>query len=207
MASSDTFPVDPDYGSVLSHEPNVLVGRVESARTYLRQKAAPRRVFGLVWQRHPMSDFNLIDDFYHKMLADFFTYHWKESALGAFTGRKFSVEFASQPVYQFAGFEQIDIRCEVIEKVGAAMALYPTFAGDYPFGNKLTAAATDLGAEGKLWIYAGYGYRVNGSGPYPDIFLDEVSQGGGATTGTSVPLGLHRLRVKGGTPTSLDYLI
>ena len=51
MAASDLFPIDPDYTVTRTKEANVLRGRVESAREYLRQKAAPRRVFGLVFNR------------------------------------------------------------------------------------------------------------------------------------------------------------
>jgi len=43
MGASDLFPVDPDYTVTRTKESNVLRGRVESAREFLRQKAAARR--------------------------------------------------------------------------------------------------------------------------------------------------------------------
>jgi hypothetical protein len=204
VAAADTLPVDPDYGMALTRETNVLAGRVESARTFLRQKAASPRIWRLVWLRRPKTDWDLLQDFRHKMLTDFFTFFDKESAVGAFTGRKYSVEFVSEPVYQFAGFEQIDMNCDVREKIGAAMATYPSFSGDYPFGNIPVASAVDLGGNGKLFSYPGYGYRVNGT--FTTIYLDELVTGG-ENPKTDVVLGLHRVRVVGGSPTSLDYLI
>ena len=205
MSATDTFPVDPDYAVTRAKETNVLRGRVESAREFLRQKAAPRRVFALVWNRRPKTDWDLIQNFRQKMATDFFTFHDKESAVGAFAGRKYSVYFHTEPVYQFDGFEAISIRCEVIEAVGVAMATYPSYTGaNYPFVNIPVAAALDLGADGKVFTYPGYGYRVNGT--FTTIYLDELVTGG-ENPKEDVVLGLHRVRVKGGTPTSLDYLI
>ncbi len=42
MATTDTFPIDPDYTVTRTKEATVLRGRVESAREFFRQKAAPR---------------------------------------------------------------------------------------------------------------------------------------------------------------------
>jgi len=53
-------------------------------------------------------------------------------------------------------------------------------------------------------VFGGYGYRVNGS--YTQIYLDEQLTGGESPK-EDVVLGLHRVRVVGGAPTSLDYLI
>jgi len=208
MATSDTFPVDPGYGSLLTRESNVLRGRVESAREYLRQKAAPRRIWAVVWPEHPVADWQAMENFRHKMLGDFFTFHDKDTIVTGFTGRKYSVIFHGEPTYERAGYETINMRCEIIEQIGAAMATYPTLTGGfYPSINLLTAAAEDLGASGKQWIYPGYGFRVNGT--FTTVYLDEVDVTGSLASGmlTAVALGLHRLRVVGGAPTSLDYLI
>ena len=195
MAASDTFPVDPDYTVTRTKEANVLRGRVESAREFLRQKAAARRVFVLVFQRRPKSEWDTIEQFRLRMLTDFFTFHDKTAS------RKYSVAFDGEPVYEETGNEEHTIRAQMIEAVGAAMQTYPSFATE-PFVNIPVSQAQDLGVNGKLFIYAGYGFRVNGS--FTSVFLDEASA---TSPKTDVPLGLHRVRVVGGSPTSLDYLI
>ena len=198
MAVSDNFPVDPDYTVTRTKEASVLRGRVESAREFLRQKAAPRRVFALVFQRRSKAEWDAIEQFRLRMLADHFTFHDKTA------GRKYSVLFDGEPVYEETGNEEHIIRVQLIDAVGAAMQEYPNFGGGFPFVNIPVAQALDLGASGKVFSYAGYGYRVNGS--FTQIYLEELLTGGESPK-TDVVLGLHRVRVVGGVPTSLDYLI
>lgn len=198
MSANDTFPVDADYAVTRTKESNVLRGRVESAREYFRQKAAPRRIFDLVFSRRSKADWDLIEQFRLQMMTDFFTFTDKTA------NRSYSVLFNSEPVYEEAGHEQINIRLQLIEAVGADMATCPSFASGNPFATVNVNQATDLGANGKQFLYAGYGYRVNGS--FTQIYLDEVLTGG-ENPKTDVALGLHRVRVVGGEPASLDYLI
>ena len=198
MAVNDTFPVDADYTVTRTKESNVLRGRLESAREFFRQKAAPRRIFVLVFNRRAKSDWDAIETFRLRMLTDFFTLHDKTA------NRKYSVYFDGEPVYEESGNEEHTIRVQLIEAVGAAMLQYPAFATE-PFVNLSVAQALDLGTNGKQFLYAGYGFRVNGS--FTSIFLDEADVTGGGATKTDVALGLHRVRVVGGSPTSLDYLL
>ncbi|HWP85953.1 MAG TPA: hypothetical protein VNN17_12225 [Terriglobia bacterium] len=198
MAASDTFPVDPDYTVTRTKESNVLRGRLESAREFFRQKAAPRRVFLLLFHRRPKADWEAIETFRLAMLTDYFTFHDKTA------GRKYSVYFDGEPLYEETGHEEHTIRAQLIEAVGAAMQEYPSFSGAYPSVHLPVSQALDLGASGKVFTYAGYGYRVNGS--YAQIYLDELLTGGESPK-TDVVLGLHRVRVVGGAPASLDYLI
>ncbi len=198
MSTTDTFPIDPDYSVTRTRESNVLRGRVESAREYFRQKAPSRRVFDLVFSRRSIADWNSIENFRLKMMTDFFTFTDKTS------NRGYSVYFQSEPVYEEAGNEQVNIRLQLIEAAGAEMADYPSFAAGNPFATLDVSQAADLGTNGRLFIYAGYGYRVNGS--YDAIYLDET-QTDGESLNTEVPLALHPLRVVGGTPNTLDYLI
>ena len=198
MAASDAFPVDPDYTVTRTKEANVLRGRVESAREYFRQKAAPRRVFGLLFNRRAKSDWDAMENFRLKMLTDFFTFHDKTA------GRKYSVTFDAEPVYEETGNEEHTIRVQLIEAVGAAMQAYPDFSGGFPAASLAVASALDLGGAGKVFVYGGYGYRVNGS--FTSVFLDETDTAG-TNPNTSVTLGLHRVRVVGGSPTSLEYLL
>ncbi len=198
MGASDNFPVDPDYTLTRTKEANVLRGRVESAREFFRQKAPPRRVFVLVFQRRAKADWDAIENFRLKMLADFFTFDDKTA------NRKFSVYFDGEPVYEEIGHEQHNLRVQLIEAVGAAMQTYPTFAAANPSVNLPLGAAQNLDANGYQWTYGGYGYRVNGT--FTSIYLDEILTGGDNPK-TDVVLGLHRVRIVGGAPTSLDYLI
>ena len=198
MATSDTFPVDPDYTVSRTKESNVLRGRVESAREFFRQKAAPRRVFILVFNRRAKTDWDSIEQFRLRMLTDFFTFQDKTA------NRQYSVYFDGEPVYEEAGYEEHTIRVQLIEAVGALMNQYPSFAAGNPFATIPASQALDLGADGKVFLYGGYGYKVNGS--YSQIYLDELLTGGESPK-EDVALGLHRVRVVGGSPTSLDYLI
>jgi hypothetical protein len=198
MAASDTFPVDPDYAVTRTKESNVLRGRVESAREFFRRKAAPRRVFLLLFQRRAKADWDAIEQFRLKMAADFFTFHDKTA------DRKYSVYFDQEPVYEEVGHEEHTIRVQLIEAVGVAMQLYPSFAAGNPFATIPVSQALDLGGDGKQFVYAGYGYRVNGS--FSQLYLDDLLTGGESPK-SDVVLGLHRVRVVGGAPTSLDYLI
>ncbi|MCH8267235.1 MAG: hypothetical protein O7A06_17380 [Acidobacteria bacterium] len=202
MAATDIFPVDPDYTVTRTKEANVLRGRVESAREFLRQKAAPRRVFVLVFHSRAKADWDAIENFRLRMLTDFFTFDDKSA--GGSPNRQYSVYFDTEPVYEEVGNETHNIRVQLIEAAGVAMNTYPSFAAGNPSVNIPVAQATDLGADGKQFLYPGYGYRVNGT--FTQIYLDEILTGG-ENPKTDVVLGLHRVRVVGGTPTSLDYLI
>jgi hypothetical protein len=198
MAATDTFPVDPDYAVTRTKESNVLRGRVESAREFFRRKAAPRRVFVLLFQRRAKADWDSIEQFRLRLMTDFFTFHDKTA------DRKYSVYFDQEPAYEEVGNEEHTIRVQLIEAVGVAMLLYPSFAAGNPFATIPVSQALDLGVDGKQFVYAGYGYRVNGS--FSQIYLEDLLTGGESPK-TDVVLGLHRVRVVGGAPTSLDYLI
>ena len=198
MSVSDIFPVDPDYTVTRAKESNVLRGRVESAREFFRQKAAPRRVFVLVFQRRAKADWDSIEQFRLRMMTDFFTFHDKTA------DRKYSVYFDQEPVYEEVGNEEHTIRAQLIEAVGVALQQYPSFAAGNPFATIPVSQALDLGANGKQFVCAGYGYRVNGS--FTQIYLDEQLTGGDNPK-TDVVLALHRIRVVGGAPVSLDWLI
>jgi len=198
MSVSDTFPVDPDYAVTRTKESNVLRGRVESAREFFRRKAAPRRVFLLLFQRRAKADWDAIEQFRLRLMTDFFTFHDKTA------DRKYSVYFDQEPVYEEVGNEEHTIRVQLIDAVGAAMLQYPSFAAGNPFATIPVSQALDLGANGKQFVCAGYGYRVNGT--FTQIYLDDLLTGG-ENPKTDVVLGLHRVRVVGGAPTSLDYLI
>lgn len=198
MAASDLFPVDPDYTVTRSLQSNLLRGRLESGREFRRQKAAPQRVFTLLFHRRAKADWDAIEQFRQRMLADFFTFHDKTA------NRQFSVYFDGDPIYEEAGYEEHTIRLQLLEAVGMAMSTYPSFAAGHPYATISVAQTTDLGAAGKQFLYTGYGYRVNGS--YSQIYLDDLLTGG-ENPKTDVVLGLHRVRIVGGAPVSLDYLL
>lgn len=203
MSQYDTFPVDADYSVTRSKESNVLSAKLDSGRLYLRQKGPPRRIIDLVFNRRSRVDWASIENFRLAHMSDFFTWLDKSAEPGP---RSYSVYFNTEPTYEEVGNEQVNIKCQLIEAAGQPMLTYPDF-GSTPPGtshNLPLSSAQNLGANGYQWLYAGYGYRVNGT--FASIFLDEAD----ATafpTNIAVPLGLHRVRVVGGAPTSLDYMI
>ena len=200
MSATDTFPIDADYAVTRSKESNVLRAKLDSAREFFRQKAPPRRIFTLVFHRRSSADWHTIEQFRLRMMTDFFT--WVDRS----EDRSYSVYFDTEPIYEEVGNEQVNMRLQLIEAAGVGMATYPSFAAGNPFITISVAQATDLGADGKQFLYAGYGYRINGAGPFAQIYLDETLTGGENPKTDSV-LGLHRVRVVGGAPSSLDHLI
>ena len=191
MGVADTFPVDADYTVTRTKESNVLRARLDSALEYFRQKGPPRRIFMLVFNRRSSADWHSIENFRLSMMTDFFTWIDKTA------NRSYTVFFDTEPTYEEAGNEMVNIKLQLIEAAGAAMATYPTFAAGNPYISIPVASAVDLGVNGWQFLYAG---------GYTSIYLDEVVTGAG-TTNEAVPLGLHRVRVVGGAPTSLDHLI
>lgn len=197
MGASDLFPVDPDYTVTRSLRTNVLRTKLESGREILRQKAAPQRHFTLVFSRRPKSEWMAIEQFFLRMLTDYFTFQDKTA------NRNYSVHFDGDPVYEETGFEEHTIRLQLIEAVGAGMSGYPSFSSGLPYQTLAASQAVNLGIDGLQFTYSGFGYRVNGS--FAQIYLDD-QLAGGENPKTDVVLGLHRVRVVGGSPTSLDYL-
>jgi hypothetical protein len=198
MSASDFFPVDPDYAVTRTLQPNLLRTRLESGREMFRQKGAPQRVFTLIFNRRAKAEWIAIEQFRLRMMTEYFTFQDKTA------NRNYSVHFDSEPIFEESGFEEHTIRLQLIEAVGAGVSGYPSFAAGDPYQTIPTAQATDLGPEGLQFTYSGYGYRVNGG--FSQIFLDDLLTGGESPK-TDVVLGLHRVRVVGGPPTSLDYLV
>jgi len=198
MGASDLFPVDPDYAITRTLQSNLLRTRLESGREVFRQKAAPQRVFTLIFNRRPKSDWITIEQFRLQMLTDYFTFQDKTA------NRNYAVHFDNEPVFEETGFEEHTIRLQLIEAVGAGVSGYPSFAAGDTYQTILAAQATDLGPDGLQFTYSGYGYRVNGG--FSQIFLDDLLTGG-ENPKIDVVLGLHRVRVVGGPPSSLDYLL
>lgn len=198
MGASDIFPVDPDYTVTRSLRPSLLRLRLESGREILRQKAAPQRLFTLVFNRRPKSDWVAIEEFRLRMMTESFSF------LDKTANRAYAVHFDEEPIYEETGFEEHTIRLQLVEAVGAGVSTYPSFAAGHPYQTIPASQATDLGVDGLLFTYSGYGYRLNG--PYSQIYLDDILTGG-ENPKTDVVLGTHHIRVVGGPPTSLDYLL
>ena len=198
MSVSDVFPVSPDYTVTRTIQPNLLRARLESGRELLRQKSALQRVFTLIFNRRAKVDWEVIEQFRLQMLTDFFTFHDET------VNRNFSVHFDSEPVFEETGYEEHTIRLQLIEAVGVGVSSYPSFVNGNPYRTIPLSQASDLGGDGVQFLYTGYGYRVNGS--YSQIYLDDLLTGG-ENPKIDVVLGLHRIRVMGGPPTSLDCLL
>lgn len=197
MGVSDIFPLDPDYTVTRTLHPNLLRTRLESGREILRQKSAPQRLFTLIFNRRGKADWQALEQFRQQMLTEYFTFQDKTA------DRNFSVHFNEEPIFEETGFEEHTIRLQLIEAVGAGVNGYPSFAAGNQYATILAAQATDLGVDGLLFTYSGYGYRVNGA--FSQIYLNDILTGG-ENPKTDVVLGLHHIRVVGGPPNSLDYL-
>jgi hypothetical protein len=201
MSTTDTFPIDADYAVTRTKESNVLRAKLDSAREYFRQKAPPRRIFTLVFNQRSAADWHTIEQFRLKLMTDFFT--WTDVS----EGRSYSVYFDVEPIYEEVGNEQVNIKLQLIEAVGAAMATYPSFDAGNPFVTVPLASFVNLGSNGYQYVYAGYGYRINGD--FSAEYVDEVLLGGNPNPAIAIPLGLHRLRI---IPTGpgfdhIDYLV
>ncbi len=212
MAYTDAFPLTPDYSLTRTKKANVLAGDLESGAQYYRQKGPPQRIFDLMFTRRSVADWNTLETFRLKMMADCFKFTDVSATGASGTGRIFTCYFLSEPVYEEGGNEQVNMRAQLIEAVGKALDTYPDFAHDYPSVNQLRTAAENLGGDGYQWVYAGYGFKVNGA--FTTVYLDETDVAASLTAGTGeshyigVPLGLHRLRVTGtDAGTTVDHLI
>ena len=197
MGMNDIFPVDPDYAVTRTLQANLLRTRLESGREILRQKSAPQRLFTLIFNRRAKADWLAIEQFRLRMLTDYFTFQDKTA------NRYYSVLFAEEPIFEETGFEEHTIRLQLIEAVGAGVYGYPSFAAGNQYVAIPASQATDLGSDGLMFAYSGYGYRVNGG--FSQIYLEDILTGG-ENPKTDVVLGLHHVRVVGGPPSSLDYL-
>ena len=195
MASTDIFPVDPDYTVSRTREPNTLVHRAESGEEFRRTRAPLRRVFDLVFQARPVSDWTLIEDFRLAMHEDFFTFEDKTKT------RDYSCYFLGEPQYDEVGNETIDIRVQLIEAVNQPLRTYP----QTPLLT-LPAAKIESVADGKVAVYPGYGYQITGSS-ITDAELDGVSVGA-TLQKFDVPLAMHTVKAKpaGATITSFEYV-
>jgi hypothetical protein len=197
MAETDTFPVDADYVVGRTREATVIAYRAASGETIKRRKAPSRRVFNLAFHSRPGSDWELIENFRLAMAETFFDFHDKSSA----GDRHYSCEFGGEPTYNEIGNDQFDISVQLVEACGVPLDTYPsTPLIEIPTSQLQTVS------DGKVLWYAGYGYKITGSG-ISDVELDDVSLGVDLEK-FDVPLLTHKLKIQpaGATVTKLEVV-
>jgi len=197
MAETDTFPVDADYTVSRTREATVLSYRAASGETIKRRLAPSRRVFSLVFHRRPVEDWEAIENFFLRFAESFFDFHDKSSA----GDRHYSCEFVGAPGFNEVGNDQVDISVQLIEACGVPLAVYPsTPLIEIPTSQLQTVS------DGRVLWYAGYGYKITGSG-ISDVELDDVSLGVDLEK-LDAPLLTHKLKIQpaGATVTKLEVV-
>ena len=207
MPENDVFPVAFDYGSPIRDIGGAVRSQSQSGRTFARINSTRRRVHQLEFRRRSTADKILIETWFRRFEASWFTLHDKVFAHDGtdFVERYFSVEFAGPPGYELVGNEQWNIRVALIDKVGAALKSYPDPDGGHDsrfleesagfvVAGTWTDSAEPLASEDKektndnsnttdafQWVYSGYGFRVRsrkGSAlGTVEVLLDGVSLG------------------------------
>jgi len=129
MPQNDFFPLEIGHYPV---ERDLLAGTVESetdsGRQAVRLKRAPRRLHRLSFHRRSTADKLLLETFYHRFQDSWFSLRDPVFAAledGTLVERYFSVHFATKPSYRLEGFEQWEIACTLVDRVGAALFQYP----------------------------------------------------------------------------------
>ena len=184
MAETDVFPVDPDYAVSRTREPNILVSRVESGEEFRRTRAPLRRVFDLVFQQRPYSDWTLIENFRLTHRETHFTFVDKSQS-----SRDYSCYFLGESSFAEVGNEQVNMRLQLIEAVNQKLRNYPQTPLHTLPSSKVTSAS-----DGKVAVYPGYGYKLTGDF-ITDVEVDGVSVGG-ALQKFDLPLALHTVKAK-----------
>ena len=183
--TTDNFPIDCDYPFPIPKMLGVLRGGVKGGKEFRRRSVAPQRVWRLQFRSRPVTDWDSVEQFAAKVGDDFFT--WTEPI----HNRVYSVTFGSDPQYNPAANQSIDIAVELVEAVGVALATYPTL----PLVAIDPSRFKTVGTTTKVIIWGGYGFQINQAGA-TDMKLDGVSLGVVANK-FDVPLDLHRLEVIG----------
>ena len=185
MATTDIFPVDPDYPVGRSREPGLSLFVAASGEQIRRTTRPLGRVLDLSFHSRAVADWTAIEDFRLAMHKDFFTFEDKSLS----PSRDFSCYFAGEPTYDEAGNEEVNIRVALLEAPGKALRTYPqTPLIDLPLSEGVTVTG------GEMFTYPGYGYKITGTG-VTDVELDGVSVGA-TLQKFDVPLLFHSLLIK-----------
>lgn len=198
MANTDELPVDPDYAIIEEIDEGVTRCETIGRKIYARVTAPSRRQFRLVFRGRPTPERISLQQFYHEIQDDFFTFTFRDYAVAEsiYADRIFPVRFTGPPSVAFIGNDQYDIECELMEAPGCALKTedYPD-----PDDGHYTATITQswiVGAD-LILVYGGYGLSVVGADGY-EVTLDGVSLGNAPVTKLDVPLALHRVAILNG---------
>ena len=186
MPELDIFPVEPNYPLARRDVGGAVRSESVSGHTFSRIRSTRRRVHQLEFRVRGTTEKMLIETWYRRFEASWFTLHDPVFAVseGEFVERYFSVEFAGPPDYELVGNEQWDIRVTLIDKVGAALKSYPDPNGGHDsrfleesagfvVAGTWTDSAEPLASEDNektnpnsnttdafQWVYSGYGFRL-----------------------------------------------
>ena len=185
MATTDIFPVDPDWPVVRTRRPNRAAFTAASGEVVQRTIGPLNRILDLSFGSRALADWTSIEDFRLAQHQEFFTFEDKSLS----PSRDYSCHFAGEPTYAEAGNEEVDIRVRLIEAAGEALRNDPTTPLiTLPLAEGVTVTG------GEMFTYPGYGYKITGSG-VTDVELDGVSVGA-TLEKFDVPVLFHQLLVK-----------
>jgi hypothetical protein len=186
MASTDVFPIDPDYMLPEQVVSGAVRAVADSGRVFQRLKKAPQRLFELEFRLRSTREAERVRDWYARFQKDYFVLRHPVyvNPAGASLARDFPVTFANEPDYELVRHEAWNISVRLLEAVGAALNSYPDPAAGHTShfleesaGFEVAGAWTAAshasahgGAEktnpntdttGRFrFVYAGYGFRL-----------------------------------------------
>ncbi len=166
MATTDIFPVDPDYPVSRSRAAEVLAFAAASGERFHRTRAPLARVFDLSFLERAVADWESIEEFRLTHREEFFTFEDKSLS----PSRDFSCYFAGEPQYDEVGNDEVNIRAQLVEAVNQPLRNFPTT----PLLT-LKEPGVDVGT-GIVFRYPGYGFKITGS-LITSVELDGVSLG------------------------------
>lgn len=195
MASTDTFPLDPDYVVTEQYDDGMLRTASLGGKAFNRLVRAPRRQFRLEFRGRPTSDKESLLSFYRELEASYFSFDHPAYVLdgGAPVERTFPAFFAAPPRFDHVANDCYDMTADLIEAIGCTLE-----SGDYPDptdGNPTATIVGTVSGSDMIFVYGGYGLTYTGTGT---LALDGASI---TSPKLDVPLGLHRLYVTGGSGT------
>ncbi|MFQ5695667.1 MAG: hypothetical protein ACE5HB_06740, partial [Terriglobia bacterium] len=170
MASTDVFPLDPNYAVRRGMISGVLEALADSGRRFGRQKRPNLRTWELEYRGRPTSEVEQLRDFYHRLRNDYFVLDdkvYNENA-GAFVSRRFPVEWASEldeSLFTPDGYNAPILLREAVGKRVATPLFLNTHFDKWTGANLDDWSAVPAGgAKEEVDVVSGMAYRITGDG-------------------------------------------
>jgi hypothetical protein len=197
MGNTDYFPLDPDYTLGEGFSDGVLRSQSMGRTDFQRLVAPPLRSFKLYFNGRSSAEKAQLQQFYREMEASWFVFNHPAYMITgeppAYLERAFPVRFAAPPSFELSAYESWGMEADLVEAAGCALAIED--CPDPDDGHPTATIIGTVSGSDMIFIYAGYGFVYTGTGT---LALDGVSVTSPLLT---VPLGLHRLVVTGGSGT------